>query len=66
MAVIKSRVGDLAIFGGKPAFSSELHVGRPNIGDREALLKRINDLLDRKRLTNDGPFLREFEQRICA
>ena len=66
MNPIKSQVRDLAIFGGAPAFSSELHVGRPNIGDREALLKRINDLLDRKRLTNDGPFLREFEQRICA
>jgi dTDP-4-amino-4,6-dideoxygalactose transaminase len=65
MAVIKSCIADLAIFGGTRAFSSELHVGRPNVGDRQALLKRINDLLDRKWLTNDGPFLQEFEQRIC-
>jgi dTDP-4-amino-4,6-dideoxygalactose transaminase len=65
MTPIKSRVDDLAIFGGKPAFRSELHVGRPNIGDRQTLLKRINDLLDRRWLTNDGPFLQEFEQRIC-
>jgi dTDP-4-amino-4,6-dideoxygalactose transaminase len=65
MHKVKSQVEDLAIFGGKPAFHSELHVGRPNIGDRQTLLKRINDLLDRRWLTNDGPFLQEFEQRIC-
>jgi dTDP-4-amino-4,6-dideoxygalactose transaminase len=65
MAAIKSRVEDLAIFGGTPAFSSELHVGRPNIGERAAFLDRVIDLLDRRWLTNDGPFLQEFEQRIC-
>jgi dTDP-4-amino-4,6-dideoxygalactose transaminase len=65
MAPIKSHVEDLAIFGGSPAFGSHLHVGRPNVGNREALLKRINDLLDRRWLTNDGPLLQEFEQRIC-
>ena len=65
MAVIKSQVGDLAIFGGKPAFSSELHVGRPNLGERAAFLKRVDDLLDRKWLTNDGPYLRQFEKLIC-
>src|SRR6266480_2120691 len=64
MAAIKSRIEDLAIFGGPPAFGSELHVGRPNVGDRQALLKRINNLLDRKWLTNEGPLLQEFEQRI--
>jgi dTDP-4-amino-4,6-dideoxygalactose transaminase len=65
MAAIKSRVEDLAIFGGRPAFANELHVGRPNIGDRQVLFKRINDVLERKWLTNDGPFLQEFERRIC-
>jgi dTDP-4-amino-4,6-dideoxygalactose transaminase len=65
MHKVKSHVEDLAIFGGTPAFGSKLHVGRPNVGDRQAFLKRINDLLDRRWLTNDGPFLQEFEQRIC-
>jgi len=65
MAPIKSRVEDLAIFGGLPAFSNQLHVGRPNVGNRQALVKRINDLLDRRWLTNDGPLLQEFEQRVC-
>jgi len=66
MPPIKSRIEELAIFGGKAAFDIAVHVGRPNIGDRRALLKRINDLLDRNWLTNDGPFLQEFEQRICG
>ena len=47
----------LAIFGGAPSFSSPLHVGRPNIGNREKLMERINDMLDRRWLTNDGPFV---------
>jgi dTDP-4-amino-4,6-dideoxygalactose transaminase len=56
---------DLAIFGGAPAFHEALHVGRPNVGDRERLLERINELLDRKWLTNQGPFVQELEQRIA-
>lgn len=63
--ISKTRLEDLAIFGGTPAFSEKLHVGRPNIGNRDRLLKRINDLLDRKWLTNDGPYVQEFEQRIA-
>jgi dTDP-4-amino-4,6-dideoxygalactose transaminase len=61
----KVSIGDLAIFGGQPAFSQKLHVGRPNIGDRQKLLDRFNDLLDRLYLTNDGPFVHELEQRIA-
>ena len=56
---------DLAIFGGKPIFGEIRHVGRPNIGNREKLLARINDMLDRHWLTNRGPFVREFEQRVA-
>jgi dTDP-4-amino-4,6-dideoxygalactose transaminase len=61
----KPDLRDLAIFGKPPAFAEKLHVGRPNIGNRERLLARINDMLDRNWLTNDGPFLREFEKRIA-
>jgi dTDP-4-amino-4,6-dideoxygalactose transaminase len=57
---------DLGIFSGRPAFAEPLHVGRPNIGNRATLMRRINDLLDRRWLTNDGPFVREFEQNIAA
>ncbi|MEG3866127.1 DegT/DnrJ/EryC1/StrS family aminotransferase [Microcoleus sp. Z1_B2] len=55
---------DLAIFGAPPAFNEPLHVGRPNIGDRASLLKRINDMLDRRWLTNNGPYVQELELRI--
>ena len=61
----KTRLSDLAIFGRPPAFAEPLHVGRPNVGDRQALLRRINDLLDRRWLTNNGPYVRELEQRIA-
>jgi dTDP-4-amino-4,6-dideoxygalactose transaminase len=61
-----SETDRLARFGGKPAFAERLHVGRPNIGERERLLARINDILDRRMLTNGGPYVRELEQRIAA
>ena len=63
---MKSQLEDLAIFGGEPAFNEKLHVGRPNIGDRQRLLARINDLLDRRWLTNSGPYVQEFEWRVAA
>lgn len=58
-------IEDLAFFGGSPTFNEKLHVGRPNIGNRERLLERINDALDRKWLSNDGPFVQELEQRLA-
>jgi dTDP-4-amino-4,6-dideoxygalactose transaminase len=61
----KIRMPDLAIFGKAPAFAEKVHVGRPNIGNRERLLARINDMLDRNWLTNDGPYVQEFEKRIA-
>ena len=61
----KVEVKDLAIFGKPPAFEQPLHVGRPNVGNRERLLERINEMLDRNWLTNDGPFVREFEKNIA-
>ena len=55
----------LAIFGNSPAFTEQLHVGRPNIGSRAHLLARINDMLDRNWLTNNGPYVQEFEKKIA-
>ncbi len=55
----------LAIFGNAPAFAEKVHVGKPNVGNREHLLARINDMLDRNWLTNDGPYVQEFEKRIA-
>lgn len=64
MKTIRSKA-DLAINGAPPAFSETLHVGRPNIGNREVFLERINQVLDRQWLTNNGPMVIELEQRIA-
>ena len=61
----KSRVESLAILGGAPAFTEPLHVGRPNVVNRERFLARVRDLLDRRWLTNAGPFVCEFEERVA-
>ena len=47
-----------------PAFATPLHVGRPNLGDRERLRSRIDTILDSHYLTNGGPFATEFERRV--
>ncbi|MGH9198584.1 MAG: DegT/DnrJ/EryC1/StrS family aminotransferase, partial [Acidimicrobiia bacterium] len=63
---MKTTPADLAIFGGAPVFPELLHVGRPNLGNRSRFLERIGEILDRRWLTNDGPFLKEFEQRVAT
>jgi len=64
--MIKNSIYDLSILGGQPAFDKTLHVGQPNIGDREQLLARINDMLDRHWLSNNGPLVQELEQKLTA
>src|SRR5215212_10792053 len=61
----KQALDDLAFFGGRPAFEEPLHVGRPNIGNRQKCSSRVNDILDRKWLTNDGPYVVEFEKGLA-
>lgn len=65
MTLTKNSFQDLAVFGGAPAFAEALHVGRPNVGDRDRLLQRINDILDRRWLTNNGIYVQEFERKIA-
>jgi dTDP-4-amino-4,6-dideoxygalactose transaminase len=62
----KQQVPKLAILGGQPAFAEPLHVGRPNIGNRERLLERFNDMLDRRWFSNNGPYVQEFEAKLAA
>ncbi|WP_243708059.1 DegT/DnrJ/EryC1/StrS family aminotransferase [Luteimonas arsenica] len=56
---------DLAINGAPPAFAEPLHVGRPNIGSREKFLKLAGEMFDRRWLSNNGPLLMQFEQRVA-
>ncbi len=65
MTVARKTLNEIAVLGGAPAFSEKLHVGRPNIGNRDRLRERIEDILDRRWLTNHGPYVHEFERRIA-
>ncbi len=60
----KSQISDLAMFGGVPAVSEKLCVGRPNIGDRERLLSRINKVLESRWLTNEGLSRKNSRRRL--
>lgn len=66
MDKMKIKVSDLAIFKGPSAFTEKLHVGRPNMVDRQRLFAYLEKILDNKWLTNNGPFVREFENRIAS
>jgi dTDP-4-amino-4,6-dideoxygalactose transaminase len=57
---------NLALLGGAPAFADKVHVGRPNIGDRGRLFERVNTMLDTHWLSNGGPFVKEFEERVAS
>ncbi len=56
---------DLAIHGASPAFDEPLHVGRPNIGSKKEFLKYAEEIFERRWLSNNGPLLQEFEQKIA-
>jgi dTDP-4-amino-4,6-dideoxygalactose transaminase len=62
---MKSDLSQLAVLGGTPLFAAPIHVGRPNIGNRDRLLARINEMLDRGWLSNNGPFVQEFERKTA-
>jgi len=66
MRINKKSIGQLAIFGGKSSFDEPLHVGRPNIGNRDSFLRRVNHMLDQRWLTNKGQYVQEFEQKIAC
>jgi len=62
---MKTKIDELAIFGGLPEFPQPVHVGRPNTGNREAFLARVNQVLDAGYLTNNGPKVLELEERLA-
>lgn len=64
-AAEKRRVSELALFGGSPALPELLHVGRPNLGNRERLFARLNTMLDRDWLSNNGPLVQELEEKLA-
>lgn len=63
---MKRTVSDLALLGGRAEFDNPLIVGKPNVGSRPELFRRLGGALDRAWLSNDGPLVREFESRVAA
>jgi dTDP-4-amino-4,6-dideoxygalactose transaminase len=64
MTSSRSRVRDLAILGGAPAFAGMLPVGQmyfPAFEDYEA---KFRDIFARQYYTNHGPLAQEFERRL--
>ena len=61
---MKRAIAELAVLGGPPAFAEPLHVGRPNVGDRAAILAGIGEALDDRWLSNNGSKLETFERRL--
>jgi len=57
---------ELALFGAPPEFSSPLHVGQPNLGDRARLQARFDDILDRAWYSNNGVHLQRFEEALAG
>ena len=62
----KTTANQFAIFGGVPTFDDILHVGRPNIGDHDRFAARVKEIFESSWLTNNGPFVQEFEQKLAA
>jgi dTDP-4-amino-4,6-dideoxy-D-glucose transaminase len=63
---LKTAVHDLAFLGGESSFAEPVYTGAPNVTDRSRLFQRLSAMLDRNRLSNDGPLVREFEERVAA
>jgi len=55
----------LAILGGAPVFAKPRHVGTPFIPPRDLLHASLDDILDRRWLTNNGPFVAELEDLLA-
>lgn len=56
---------NLATPSTQPAFLRPLHVGQPNIINRDKFLAGVARSLDNHWLTNNGPLVQEFEQRVA-
>lgn len=51
---------------GPPAFAEPLHVGRPNVGDKQLFLSLVDEMFENQWLTNNGPLAQRFEDQLAA
>lgn len=48
-----------------PFFDRPRHVGQPNVATTDTFGVAVEAVLDSRRLTNDGPYVQEFERRVA-
>jgi len=58
-------IGSLCRDAKTPLFKEQVRVGIPNIGNHDSFLARVTDALDNKMLSNQGPYVCEFEKRLA-
>ncbi len=61
---MKRSIDDLAVFGSTAAFQDTVCVGRPRVHDRTLFLDKVDEILQRNWLTNNGPCVQEFESEL--
>lgn len=61
---MKTRIEELAILGGKPLFAEPLHVGRPNLPDKQLFFKLAEEIWESDWLTNNGPKVIQLEEAL--
>ncbi|MBI5783957.1 MAG: aminotransferase class I/II-fold pyridoxal phosphate-dependent enzyme [Rhodocyclales bacterium] len=62
----KSKISDLARFGGPPLFASPRPIGQLEAPPQEEYLAYLRAMVERRRLTNDGPLVQELEAQLAA
>ena len=61
---IMKQLDEFAVLGGPPVFATPLMVGRPSMPDRASLHRRVDEILDSGRFTNNGLLLQQFEEKL--
>lgn len=62
---MKQGVNDLAIFGGKPLFSSVRPIGQLALPPSDIFFQHAKNIFSSKRLTNNGPLSTALEKKLC-
>jgi dTDP-4-amino-4,6-dideoxygalactose transaminase len=57
-------MAELAVLGGSPAFSEPLHVGRPNLPDRNTFNGLLDEMFRNRWFTNYGPLVQRFQSAL--
>ncbi|MFV8823481.1 aminotransferase class I/II-fold pyridoxal phosphate-dependent enzyme [Thauera sp. WH-2] len=67
MTVTRKRsLDELALFGGSALFQRHRSIGQLDAPPIEPFLAALKSMTEQRRLTNDGPFVRELEEALAA